>query len=83
MLIMYMTRNQRDLLGRTRCAELGGGWSTKIFSEICVRPSSLLNDMSQGKTLRPALAEKSKHHRDRCSPSGWSGLLCMSLTALA
>ena len=38
-----------------------------------------LNDSSKGKTLRPALAEKCNNHRDRCSPSGWSGPLCMAL----
>ena len=32
--------------------------------------------------LRPALAEKSKNHRDVCSPCGWSGPICMSLAAL-
>ena len=33
-------------------------------------------------TLRLALAEKSSHHRDIFLPSGWSGLLCMSFTAI-
>ena len=61
------------LVGRTRCAELGGGWSTQS-SEIFGLLSSLLKYLSQGKTLRPALAEKSKKHRDMCLPSGWSGL---------
>ena len=33
-------------VGGTRCAELGGGWSTQIFSEIVGPLSSLLNDSS-------------------------------------
>ena len=45
-------------LGGTRCAELGGGWSTQSFSEIFGLPSSLLKYVSQGKTSRPALAEQ-------------------------
>ena len=69
-------------LGGTRRAELGGGWSTQSFSVIFGLLSSLLKYFSQGKTLRPALAEKSKHHRDICLPFGWSGPRCMSLTAL-
>ena len=35
--------------------------------------SSLLNDISQGTTLRPAPTEKSKSHLDISLPSGWSG----------
>ena len=46
---------------------------TQSFSEIFGLLSSLLKTNMQGKTLRPALAEKSKHHRDVCLPSGWSG----------
>ena len=62
--------------------ELGGGWNTQSFSEIFGLLSSLLKYCSQGKTLRLALAEKSKNQRDTFLPSGWSGPLCMSLTAL-
>ena len=69
-------------VGGARCAELGGCWSTQSFSEMFGLLSSLLKCRSQGKTIRPALAEKSKSHRNVCSPSGWSGPLCMSLTAL-
>ena len=50
--------------GGTLCAELDGGWSTQSFSETFWLPSSLLKDLSQGKTFRPALAEKSKNHRN-------------------
>ena len=37
-------RRSLPFLGGTRCAELGGGWSTQIFSEIFGLPSSLLDD---------------------------------------
>ena len=43
------TKPARLILGGTRCAELGGGWSTQIFSEIVGLLSILLNDSSQGK----------------------------------
>ena len=73
-------RNQKtDMkdLGGARCAELGGGWSTQSFSEIFGLLSSLLKYLSQRKAFRPALAEKSKDHRDMCLPSEWSGPLCI------
>ena len=47
-------------------------WASELTSQMCII----------SKTLRPALAEKSNNHRDICSPSGWSGTLCMVLTAL-
>ena len=50
---IYICVRWRDAVRRAR-------WGL----EICGLLSSLLKYCSQGKTLRPALAEKSKHHRD-------------------
>ena len=85
MLYHTMRAALRGLLGGTGCAELGGGWSSQSLSEIFGLLSALLKHSSQGKTLRPTLAEKSKHHPDIFLPSGWSGpllhvSLCSSLT---
>ena len=77
---MIAAREGVTIIGGMRCAELGGGWSAQSFSEMFGIPSPLLNETSYWKTS--ALAEKSKNHRDICLTSGWSGPLCMSLTAL-
>ena len=76
-LIVLVARARRHLAGRG-----ARGWSIQSFSEIFGPLSSLLEYCSQGKTLRPALTEKSKSHRDIVLPSGWSGPLFMSPTAL-
>ena len=70
------------LFGGTRCSELGGGWSTHRASHNHFGfRAHFPNDCSQGKALRPALAERSKVPKIFL-PAGWSGPLCMSRTAL-
>ena len=72
-------------LGSWRDAVHGARWGNGVprsSQDTCWLLSSLLSDISSRKTLRPALAEKSKNHRDTLMPSGWYGPLRMSLTAL-
>ena len=61
----------------------GGGVEGKVSAgrEIFGLLSSLLEDISEGKTLSPALAEKSNNHRDICSPllGGLAPSACLSL----